>query len=58
MLDEREVEPPRLLQLVGLDTADIVWVLATQVVDQGAERDLELGSGCRWPSTRCSARIS
>ena len=46
MLDEREVESPRQLVLVGLDAPDEVRVLAAQVVDQSTEGDLELGSGC------------
>ena len=46
VLDEREVESPGQLVLVGLDASDEVRVLAAQVVDQSTEGDLELGSGC------------
>ena len=46
VLDEREVESPGQLVLVGLDASDEVRVLAAQVVDQSPEGDLELGSGC------------
>ena len=43
--DQRHVEAPGLLELVGLDTPHVVGPLGGQVGHEGAQGYLELGAG-------------
>jgi hypothetical protein len=58
MLYERDIKSSRLFQLVGLDAADVVWTLGAQVVDQRAQRDLELSSRGRRTPASSSTRVA